>query len=129
MHEDRLAIGSPLSAESWVGGAGVEIAVDEIGDDFDGALDVELFERLCEEIGGDGGDAVALLDGKARDGEEAAVAADERDVRPVERGDEREAARSGHGASEMRADRMRNGVVDMQKIESFGFEDFEHFGR
>ncbi len=76
MHEDGFAVGRPLGALRFVRLAGVEIAIDEIGDDFDGALDVELFKGLLQQIVGDGGHAVALLDGEAGDGEVAAVAAD-----------------------------------------------------
>ena len=31
-------------------------------------------------------------------------------------------------AGEHRADGMRNGVVDVENVERFGFEDLEHFG-
>src|SRR5713226_646177 len=127
VHEDGFAIGSPLGGETFVGGAIVEIAVHEVGDDFDGALDVELFDGLIEQIAGDGGDAVALLDGKAGDGKIAAVAADEGDVGAVKSGDEREAPRGGHGACKQSAYGMGNGVVDVEEVEGFGFENFEHF--
>src|SRR6266446_9487717 len=66
MHEDGFAIGGPLGGESLVGGAIVEIAVYEIGNHFDGALDLKLLESLIQKIAGDGGDAVALLDGSNR---------------------------------------------------------------
>jgi len=98
VHEDGLAIGRPLRTKGFVGLARVQIAVDEIGDDLDGAFDVELFEGLREEVVGDGGDAVALLDREARDRKVAAVAADQGDVRAVERGDEGKVTWSGHGA-------------------------------
>ena len=98
VHEDGLAVGGPLCALGFVGLAGVEIAIDEIRDDVDGALDVEFFERLREQVIGDGGDAVALLDGKAGDREIAAVAADQRDVGAVQSGDEGQAARRGHAS-------------------------------
>src|SRR6266478_522902 len=126
VHEDGFAVGSPLCGEAFVGGAIVKIAVHEIRDDFDGALDFEFFERLLEQIAGDGGDAVALLDGKTGDGKIAAIAADESNVRAMESGDEREAARRGHGAREQGADGMRNGVVNVEQVERFGFEDFQH---
>jgi hypothetical protein len=127
VHEDGFAIGGPLGGEAFVGGAIVEIAVDEIGDDFDGALNVELFDGLIEQVARDGGDAVALLDGKAGDGEIAAVAADESDVRAVESGDEWKSARGGHGARQHGANGMGNGVVNVEEVEGFGFENFEHF--
>ena len=50
----------------------------------------------------------------------------ERDIRAVQRGDERQAARSGHGAGQQCADRMRNGVVHVQQVEPGGIGDFEH---
>jgi len=65
--ERCMRMGSPLGAtgpQDFVGRAVVEITVHEVGNDFDGALDVELFDRLIEQIARDGSDAVALLDGK-----------------------------------------------------------------
>src|SRR6202040_73754 len=70
----------PLGAQLFSVVAGVEIAVDEIGDNVDGALDVEFLERLRQQVLRDGGDAVALLDGKTRNRGIAAVAAGERNV-------------------------------------------------
>src|SRR6266850_3697509 len=127
MHENGFAAGSPLRAESFVVDAIVEIAIHEIGDDFDGALDVEILESFLQKIVRDGGDAVALLDGKFGNGKIAAVAADEGDVRAVKGSDEGKAARSGHGTREQGADGMRNRVVDVEQVERLGFENFEHF--
>jgi len=128
VHQDGFAVGRPLLAEALVGGTAVEIAVDEIGDHFDGALDVEFLKGLAEKIAGDGSDAVALLDGKLRDGKIAAVAADEGDVRAVKRGDERKPTGSGHGAREQGADGMRNGVMNVEKVERGRLENLKHFG-
>src|SRR5882672_11350443 len=100
MHEDGLAIGRPLRAQIFGVGARVEVAVHEVGDDINGALDVEFLEGLRQEIVGDSGDAVALLDGKTRNREVAAIAADESDVRAVERSDERQAPWSSHRESQ-----------------------------
>ena len=47
---------------------------------------------------------------------------------PCERGDEGQAARGGHAARQHGADGMRDGVVDVENVERFGFEDFQHFG-
>src|SRR5713226_2472431 len=69
VHEDGFTVGRPLGRKAFVGSAVVEVAVHEVGDHFDGALDIELFDRLIEQIARDSGDAVALLDGKAGDGE------------------------------------------------------------
>src|SRR5258708_4487100 len=121
MHEDGFAVGSPLRGESLVGGATVEIAVHEIGNGFHGGVDFEFLESLLQKITGDRGDAVALLDGEAGDGEITAVAADESDVRAMQRSDEGKAAGCSHGAREQGADGMRNGVMDVEEVERFGF--------
>src|SRR4029077_6749041 len=127
MHEDGLAIGRPLFAQAGLWFAVVEIAIHKIGDYFDGAFDVELFESLIQKVLGDGGDAVALFDGEFCDGQIAAVTADESDVCAMESGDERETTRSGHGTRQESADGVGNGVVDVEEVEGFGLEDFEHF--
>ncbi len=129
MHEDGLSCGRPFGAE-WAGiGADIEVAIDEIGDDLDGAADVEFGDGAILEVAGDGSDGVTLLDGEAGDGEVAAVAADEGDIGAVEGGDEREAAgRSEHGTSEEGADRMRDGVMDVEEVEASVFGDLGHFG-
>src|ERR1700722_1910813 len=128
MHEDGLAVGGPLLAKAGLGLACVEVAIYEIGNDLNGAFDVEVFESLIQEVLRDSGDAVALFDGKASDGEIAAIAADECDVGAVKRGDEGQATRGGHGTGQQGADGVGNGVVDVEKVQGFGFEDFEHFG-
>jgi hypothetical protein len=53
-----------LGALGFVGLAGVEVAVDEVGITSMGRLMSNSFSVCVEEIVGDGGDAVALLDGK-----------------------------------------------------------------
>src|SRR5262249_41652441 len=103
VHEDRLATGGDLRAEFAIGFAGVGVAVDEVGNYFDRALDVELFDGLVQEIFRDGGYAIGLLDGKAHDGQEAAVAADECDVSPMQRGDEGQPSRLSHSPRKVRA--------------------------
>ena len=92
VHHDGLAIGRPFGALLGIVVAAIEIAIDEIGNDFDGPLDVELLDGLFLEVVRDGGDAIGLLDGESRDREKAAVAADQGDVRAVQRGDEGQAA-------------------------------------
>ena len=42
----------------------VDVAVDEVGDDFDLAGDAEVATVSSFEVAGDGGDAVAFLDGE-----------------------------------------------------------------
>src|SRR5260370_2610822 len=44
VHEDGFAVVSPLCCETFGGGSIVKIAVHEIGNDFDGALDFEFLE-------------------------------------------------------------------------------------
>ena len=127
MHQNGLAVGRPLGAQRGIILAAVEIAIDEIGNDLDGPLDVEFFDGFLLEIVRDAGHAVGLFDGKARDGKKAAIVADQRDVGAVQRGDKRQAARRGHGARQHGADRMRNGVVHVQQVEPRGFGHFQHF--
>src|SRR5207245_11153772 len=49
-----------------------------------------FFQRFAKQVAGNAGNAVALLDGKLGDGKIAAVAADERDVRAMQRGNKRD---------------------------------------
>ena len=96
-----------------------------------------ISESMCEglagavaKVGGDGGDAVGLLDAELGDGQVRAVEADERDVGAVERGDEgkMEAARGEHLAGEQRADGVRDGVVNVEEIERVELGDLGHAG-
>ena len=50
MHEDGFVVRRPLGAEFRIVFSNVEIAIHEVGDDFDGALNVEVSERLIEKI-------------------------------------------------------------------------------
>ena len=70
------------------GGADVDVAVDEVADDFDLGVDVKGFAGAVAKVSGDGGDAVGLLDAELGDGKVGAVEADEGDVGAVEGGDE-----------------------------------------
>src|SRR5260370_1097926 len=60
--------------------------------------------------------SIEQSDGELGDGKIAAVAADQCNVRAVKRGDERKAARCGHGTSEQGADGMRDRVVHVQEV-------------
>src|SRR6202020_1326809 len=73
-----------------LGIAEVDVAVDEVAADLDLRGDSEGFGRSPTEVGGDGGDAVGLLDAEFCDGEVGAVKADEGDVSAVKGGDEGE---------------------------------------
>jgi hypothetical protein len=80
--EARTLLGDELRV------ANVKVAIDEVADDFDLACDAEVFAGALAQVGGDGGDAVRLVDAEARNGEIGAVEADESDVGAVEGGDE-----------------------------------------
>ncbi len=108
----------------FCGVADVDVAVDEVADDFDLGLDVEGFAGAVAEVGGDGGDAVGLLDAELGYREVGAVEADEGDVRAVQGGDEGEVAAAlrllaglEHLAGEQSGDGVRDGVVDVEEIE------------
>ena len=112
-------------------GAGlVDVAIDEVADDFDGCLDLEGFVGAVAEVGRDGGDAVGLLDAELGDGEVGAVEADEGDVGAVESGDEGEmdAAGGEHLLGEVGGDGVGDGVVDVEEIETVPLGDFGHAG-
>src|SRR5260370_39677919 len=76
VHEDGFAVGSPLGGEAFVCCAIVEIAVHKVGNDFDGALYVEFFDSLVEQMVGNGGEASTLLEDKAGERGIAGVASD-----------------------------------------------------
>ena len=65
VHDDGLAIGSPFGAKGRLVAAAVEIAIDEIGYDFDGPANFEFLYGAVFEVVGDGSDTVALLDRKS----------------------------------------------------------------
>jgi hypothetical protein len=117
-----------FGADRFVTDGLVDVAVDEVGDDGDGARDIEIGEGFVAQVIGDAGDAVAFLDGVARDGQIAAVEPDERDVGSVQRGDERETAAAGgeHLAGEQGTDGVRDCVVDVEEIEIIELGDFRH---
>ena len=108
----------------------VDVAVDEVADDFDGAGDAEGGFRAVFEVGGDRGDAVRALDAVAGDGEVGAVEADEGDIGAVEGGDEgqADAAAGEHVAGEQRGDGVGDGVVDVEEIEGVELGDLGHAG-
>src|ERR1700685_1974401 len=97
------------------GFAEVDVAVDEVVDDFDLGCDLEGLAGAVAKITGDSGDAVGLLDAEFCDGKVRAIETDEGDVGAVECGDEGKYASAGgqHLAGEERTDRMGNGVVDV----------------
>jgi len=113
----------------------IDVAVDEVADDFDLGGDAEGFAGAVAEIAGDAGDAVGLGDAELRDGEVGAVEADEGDVGSVEGGDDGKVAAAGgerlaldHLASEDGADGVRDGVVNVEEIERVELGDLGHAG-
>ena len=76
--------------------AAVDRQVDEVVDDLDVVLHLELVDGHPLQELGDGGDAVRLLDAEARDLEERAVLAHQRDVGAVQRRDELGRRRAEH---------------------------------
>jgi len=129
--EDFLAgLGIAGAAGGAIGFAegSVDIAVDEVGDDFNGAVGMEFLDGGFAQVIGDGGDAVALIDTEAGNGQVGMVEADEGDVGSVERGDEGQAVILAleHFAREVGGDGVGNGVVDVEDVELVVGGDFRH---
>src|ERR1035438_7328796 len=108
----------------------VDIAVDEVCDHFNVPRDLKTFNCFFLEVVGDGSDAVALLNGIAGDREVAAVEPYESDVGAMESSDKGETAAPGceHLAGQQRADRMGDGVMDVEEIEIIEFGHLDHPG-
>ena len=97
----------------------VHLAVDEVPDDADLLGDAKNLHRAGAQVVADGGNAVGLLDGELGDRKVGGFGADERDVGPVEGGDERQAAvRSDHLLRQKSRDGVRDGVVDVQQVQA-----------
>src|SRR5208283_2076840 len=47
-------------------------------------------------------------------------------VRAVQRGDERQAARRSHLAGQEGADRVGDGVMNVENVQGFSFKNFQH---
>src|ERR1700683_3731686 len=88
MHEYRLAVFRPAFTRGLIRTSHVQIAVDEIGDDLNGTLDVEIMNRAVAKIVGNSSSAVSLSDRKTSDREITAVVANQSDVGSVQGGDE-----------------------------------------
>ena len=108
----------------------VEIAVDEVGDDADLVRYSKNLDRLPPQVLADRADAVRALDGKLGDRKVGGVGAHQRDIRPVQRGDEGQAALRGqHLLRQQRGDGMGDGVVDVQQVEPVGLGHVGHARR
>ena len=101
----------------------VEIAVDEVGNHLDRRLHVEDFERPLLQIIGDRGDAVALVDGEARDRQIRRIGADQRDVGAVQRGD------VGQPAADCARDRSRASAAPASRSPNAGWRSARAAGR
>ena len=135
VHEQLLIVRGVARAHGGElgGDAHVHVAVDEVADDLDLALDVEGLAGAVAQVAGDGGDAVRLLDAELRDGQVGAVQANQRDVGAVQRGDERQIAaarglllRLQHLARQQRGERVRDRVVNVEQVERVELGDLGH---
>jgi len=103
-------------------------AIDEVRDHLDGLVGVKVRRRLVLQPLRHGSDAVGDLDPEFRDRQIALVASDQRDVRAVQRGDHLQIGAEDL-LREVRADRMRNRVVDVQDVELLVRRDLGHLRR
>ena len=108
----------------------VNVTVDEVSDHFNRVGCGEGLVGSVGQIRADCSDTVRLINAELGDGEIGAIEADQRDIRAVQRRDEGEmdAAGSQHLLGQVRADAVRNGVVNMQKIERVKLGHFCHAG-
>src|SRR5262249_50384604 len=114
VHQDRLAVGSPPRAGLRITRTLLEITVDEVRNYLDWPLDLEFSHRAIAQVIRNRGDAVALLDGKPRDRQVAAVSSHQGDIGAMERRDEWQLSRHGHHAREQCAHRMRDRIMNVQ---------------
>ncbi len=131
MHQQPLFLGRILEAKfGGVLGPAIHVAIDRVVDDFDFFPHVENPQGAVAQVVGDGGDAVALVDGIAGDGQVGAVQPDQRDVRAVERGDEGQAAASRtvrqHLARQQSAHGVRNRVVHVLQVKIVQLGNLSH---
>ncbi len=95
-------------------------------------LDVELAQRAFAEVLGNGGDSVALLDGKTGNRQIRVILADQRDIGAVQGGHKGKdlplGARRQHLPGQQGAYRVRDGVMHMQEMEFVNLRHFRHSG-
>ncbi len=88
------------------------------------------FRVRCAQVLGDGGDAVALLDGKTSDWQIRTVKADESDVGAVQGRNKWQVLARWCGCKHLlgqhRAYRVRNRIVHVQQVELVKLGDFGH---
>ena len=103
----------------------IDVAIHKVINHLDIVSDVQLAQGTFLQILRYRSYSIALLDGKARDRKIRTVKADEGDVRAVQGRNERKPAPSGfrgeHLPREQRAYRVRNRIVNVQKVEIIEF--------
>ena len=108
----------------------VFVAINEVGNDFDGPHDTEVVHGFLAQITRYRGDAVALFDSEAGNGKIRPVESDQGDVGTVERGDkgQQPVAFGQHLAGKQRAHGVGDGVVNVQEVELVVFGHLGHAG-
>ncbi len=122
-HQLRVGAAAAVARrEAGVGDSPVVPAVEEIGDHLDPRLHRQLTVRVVPQAAGDRRDAVRLVDGEGNGLQVGGIAADQGDVRAVQRGDDpRHVAVAGRGqdlAGEVGGGRVRHRVVGMDDVEA-----------
>ncbi len=105
----------------------IDLDVDEVRNDAHFVLHSKDFRRpLADELA-DAGHAVRFLNRKFGNWKVRAVRPHQRDVRPVQRGNERKHSLvRQHLLRQQRRDRVRNGVVHVQQVERVALGHFRH---
>ena len=117
----RPGVGAPL-AQGFV-----FVAVDEVGNDFDGPQNAEVVHRFLPQVIGYRGDTIALFDGEAGNGQIRPVEPHQGDIGTVQGGDKGQIPAFGqHLAGQQCAHRVGNGVVDVKQVELVIFGHFRH---
>jgi hypothetical protein len=131
VHHDALVLPSEPLARTGILPVPrpVALGVDEVRDHLDRALRMEDLDRLPLQIVRDRGDAIALVDAESRQRPERLIRADQRDVGAVERRRHPELRRRRDLPREVGADRVRDGVVRVEDVESVLVRDLRHLRR
>ena len=122
-HELRVGRATPVACrQTLVGNPPVVLTVEEVGNDLDPRPHRQLPVGIVAQAGGNGGNAVRLVDGERNRLQVGRIASDQGDVCAVQRGDDPRnmaVARSGEDLpGEIGGGRMRHRVVRMNDVES-----------
>src|SRR5437868_13599149 len=130
VHKDALARVGVLSAALRIVLAVILVAVDEVVDHLDVVARLEVTDRAIAQVVGNRGNAIAVLNGKFRDRQVRSVQTNQRNVSAVQRGHKGKTTAvvpvGQHLLGEQCADRVRNGVVDVQQVEAVNISNFGH---